>query len=131
VLFANSIECNVYIFGEETDGSSYVLFPYTEKHSPYCGITGTRLFPKDYSMSPDELGDRDRIAIVVTKEPLDFQTLNQRINRSPGNTYAEKLKNALGDSRIRTTRFQAGNTIQFEAERDGRNAVAMVLEIDK
>jgi len=131
VLFANSIECNVYIFGEETDGSSYVLFPYTDKHSPYCGITGTRLFPKDYSMSPDDLGNRDRIAIVVSKEPLNFQALNQRINGARGNTYAEKLKNALGDLRIRTTRFQTGNTIQFEAERDGRNAVAMVLEIDK
>ena len=34
------------------DGSSYVLFPYLKpgetvsKHSPYCGITGYRLFPK-------------------------------------------------------------------------------------
>ena len=41
----NNVECYTYILGEETDGSSYVLFPYTEKHSPYCGITGTRLFP--------------------------------------------------------------------------------------
>jgi hypothetical protein len=27
VLVANSIECYVYVFGQETDGSSYVLFP--------------------------------------------------------------------------------------------------------
>ena len=131
VLLANSIECYVYILGEETDGSSYVLFPYTEKHSPYCGITGTRLFPKDYSMSPDELGNRDRIAIVVSKEKLNYQVLNQRVNAARGNTYAEKLKVALGDQRIRTTRFKAGNTISFDAERNGKNAVAMVLEIDK
>jgi len=131
VLLANSIECNVYIFGEETDGSSYVLFPYTEKHSPYCGITGTRLFPKDYSMTPDELGNRDRIAVVVTKEPIDYAAFNRRINGSLGGSYAEKVKNALSDRRIRTVQFQAGNTISFDAERNGKNAVAMVLEIDK
>lgn len=131
VLLANSIECYVYIFGEETDGSSYVLFPYTEKHSPYCGITGTRLFPKDYSMSPDELGTRDRIAIVISKKPLNDQALNQRINAARGNTYSDKLKAALGDERIRTTTFQAGNTISLDAERNGKNVVAMVLEIDK
>jgi hypothetical protein len=34
VAITNSIECYVYVFGQETDGSSYVLFPYTEKHSP-------------------------------------------------------------------------------------------------
>jgi C1A family cysteine protease len=50
----NSIECYTYILGQETDGSSYVLFPYTPKHSPYCGITGTRLFPKDHSLLPDK-----------------------------------------------------------------------------
>ncbi|ULT46065.1 DUF4384 domain-containing protein [Niabella defluvii] len=48
----NSTECYIYIFGQETNGSSYVLFPYLKpgetvsKHAPYCGITGYRLFPK-------------------------------------------------------------------------------------
>ena len=48
----NETECYTYIFGQETDGKSFVLFPYLKqgetvsKHSPYCGITGYRLFPK-------------------------------------------------------------------------------------
>ena len=54
-----------YLFGEETDGSSYVLFPYTEKHSPYCGITGTRLFPSDHSLEADDVGTVDVMAVVV------------------------------------------------------------------
>ncbi len=131
VLFANSIECYVYIFGEETDGSSYVLFPYTPKHSPYCGITGTRLFPRDYSMSPDELGQRDRIAVVVSKKELDFQQLNGRINAARGRSYTEKLKAALAEQRIRTVKFGSGNTISFEAESTDQNLVGMVIEIDK
>ncbi len=131
VLFANTIACYVYIFGEETDGSSYVLFPYTEKHDPYCGITGTRLFPRDYSMSPDEVGNRDRIAIIITKQELDFQGFNQAITAAAGNSFVDKVKNALGQARVRTAQFQAGNTIAVQGEADKDSALAMIIEVDK
>ena len=131
VAIANSIECNIYVFGEETDGSSYVLFPYTSKHSPYCGITGTRLFPKDYSMTADELGSRDRIAIVVTKEPIDFQALNQRINRSTASGYAARVQAALADQSIAKVSFQVAEAIGFSCALGGRNAVGTIIEIDK
>jgi hypothetical protein len=132
VLIANSIECNIYVFGQETDGSSYVLFPYTQKHSPYCGITGTRLFPQDYSMVPDEIGNRDYIAIVISKEEIDYRTFNYELNRSRKSTYTEKLQEALAKFQpINKVNFQAGNTIQFEANRNGQNTVGMVIEIDK
>lgn len=131
VAIANSVECNIYVFGEETDGSSYVLFPYTAKHSPYCGITGTRLFPKDYSMTADELGNRDRIAIVITKEPIDFNALNQRINQGKGANYAAKLQAALADQSIPAVQFQAADAVGFSCETGSRNAVGMVIEIDK
>ena len=36
-----------------------VLFPYTEKHSPYCGTTGTRVFPRKQSLTADDVGTRD------------------------------------------------------------------------
>lgn len=131
VAIRNSIECNVYVFGEDTDGSSYVLFPYTEKHSPYCGITGTRLFPKDYSMSPDEIGTRDRIAIVITKEPVDWNALNSRINRSRRSTYAERVHEAIADQEFRDVRFEVDDAVHFRCRLMGKNAVAMVIEIDK
>ena len=131
VAIANSIECYIYVFGEETDGSSYVLFPYTPKHSPYCGITGTRLFPKDYSMTADELGNKDRIAIVVTKEPIDFEAMNQRINRSSAATYSGRLQAALADQSISQVSFQAADAIGFSCNTQGKNAVGMVIEIDK
>ncbi len=131
VLIANSIECYTYVFGQETDGSSYVLFPYTEKHSPYCGITGTRLFPKDYSMTPDEVGNKDFIAIVVSKRELDYKALNRAITASQQRVYAEKLKEALANQRITDVQFQAGNTVAFSATAKDRTAVGMVIEIDK
>lgn len=131
VLIANTIECYIYIFGRETDGSSYVLFPYTDKHSPYCGITGTRLFPKDYSMVADQVGNKDYVAIVITKEEIDFKQFNSRINSSRQGTYAAKVKDALGSQRITDVNFQAGNTVVLKADRKEKNAVGMVIELDK
>lgn len=132
ILIANSIECYVYVLGQETDGSSYVLFPYTEKHSPYCGITGTRLFPKEESYVADEIGNKDYMAIVVSKQELDYQKLNNAINNSRQTSYVLKLREALGSQRITNLKFQAGQTVAFEAATaDGKNVVGMVLEIDK
>ena len=131
ILLANTVECYTYVFGQETDGSSYVLFPYNEKHSPYCGITGTRLFPKDESLKADDLGNSDFMAIVISKTQLDVQQFNQRINASRQRNYVDKLKEAIADQRISSVAFQAGETIAFQADTKGKNAVGMVLQIDK
>jgi C1A family cysteine protease len=131
VLVANSIECYVYVFGQETDGSSYVLFPYTEKHSAYCGITGTRLFPRDYSMTADDIGNQDYIAVVVSKKELDFNQLNSRISRSNASTYAAKLEQALGSEQATQVEYKAGKTVAFEANTEQKSVVGMVIEIDK
>ncbi len=131
IAVANNIECNVYVFGQETDGSSYVLFPYTHKHSAYCGITGTRLFPKDYSMKADEIGNKDYMAVVVSKEPIDYQQINARMSQSRQTTYAAKLKEALGPTQITDVDFAADQTIGFICETKGKNTVGVVIEIDK
>ena len=128
----NTIECYTYVFGEETDGSSYVLFPYTPKHSPFCGITGTRLFPKNQSMQPDEIGSKDRFAIVVTKKPLDYEAINKKINQSSKTGFKVKIYDALGSEVIRDVKFTQGETFGFETEAKGNeNAVVMVIEVDK
>ncbi len=126
----NTLECYTYVFGQETDGSSYVLFPYTPKHSPYCGITGTRLFPKDYSMQADEVGSKDYMAVVVTKQPIDYKELNNNINRQSGN-YEQKIAAALGGQLVQGVRFLPGETISFETEATNNGAVLAVVEIDK
>lgn len=131
VLVANSIECYIYVFGQETDGSSYVLFPYTDKHSPYCGITGTRLFPKDYSMKADELGATDYMAIVVSKTAIDFKKFNSALNTSTQRTYAGKLRETLANQRITDVKFQAGKTIAFQANTRDKNAVGVVIALEK
>ncbi len=127
VEITNDKPCYIYVFGEETDGSSYVLFPYTEKHSPYCGITGTRLFPRDYSMKTDDVGNRDHIAIVITQDPIDYNDFNQRLSSGQG-TYANKLQSLLG---VQNVRFEGGNMIDFSADLAKEEMIGVVISIDK
>lgn len=127
----NNIECYTYVFGMDTDASSYVLFPYTKKHSPYCGITGTRLFPRDYSLTADNIGNKDFIAIVVTKKPIDYNAMNAAINNSRSGTYAAKVNEAFQDELISNIQFMAGNTISLDCDVNGKNAAAIIIEVDK
>jgi len=137
----NTTECYIYVFGKETDGTSYTLFPYPRsdnpaktKYSPFCGITGYRLFPKDKSMMPDSIGVRDEMAVVVSREPLDWNTLNNRISQNPGQDYAARVNAAVGDKLVRNIKFlsSAKGNMQFTVKGgDTNSVVATVVEISK
>ncbi len=130
IQIQNSAECYTYVFGQETDGSSYILFPYTPKHSPYCGIVGTRVFPKDYSLQADDKGNKDYMAVVITKQPLDYKKLNDAINATKKTTYAEKVNTVLA-AELANIKYTVTNTINIDAEGNGKNAAAFILIINK
>jgi hypothetical protein len=135
----NATECYIYVFGMETDNSSYVLFPYLKKgetvskHSPYCGITGYRLFPRAQSFEADSIGKRDFIAIVVSKDSLDYNALNAAISRAPGNDYAARVNQALQSIMISSARFNntADGRIYFKVDANTNKAVACIVAFDK
>ena len=128
----NSSACYTYIFGQETDGSSYVLFPYTPKHSPFCGITGTRLFPKDYSLQADEIGSKDFMAVVITKKPLDYNVLNEAISKSRQASFAAKISEAIGSQLRKDIDFvEKSGYVAFETQVNPEDAIAFVIEVDK
>ncbi len=131
VEVTNTLPCYTYIFGAEQDNSSYVLFPYNPKHSPYCGITGTRVFPHDQSMWPDENGTKDRIAVVITNEPLDYDKFNQKLNSASGTTFTDKLNNALGTDKKDVNVRSAGKNLNFQTQLSGSQKVGWVIEFDK
>ena len=127
----NSLACNIYIVTEETDKSSTVLFPY-EKYSPYCGIVGTRLFPNEQSLYPDDDGNLDRFAIIVTKEEIDITKVNRDISNSRQATFQGKILDALGSQHVQKLAFNDGTgTIDFEGDLKGKNAVSIVIEVSK
>jgi len=135
----NETECYIYIFGEETDGSSYVLFPYLKKgetvskHSPYCGITGYRLFPKGQSMEADTIGTKDQIAVIVSKEAIDYNAMNKAISESHQKEYVDKLNEAIKDIQISSVRFDGtgeGN-VHFKVASNTNKAVGFVVAFNK
>ena len=136
----NTTECYVYVFGKETDGSSYTLFPYPRtddpsktKYSPFCGITGVRLFPKDKSMMPDSIGNRDVMAVVISKKELDWYQLNQALSRNTGADFGSRLNSVLGANLIRNVRYSATGkgTMRFDVTGDANEVVACIVEVTK
>lgn len=130
VEVTNNKPCFVYIFNEEANGVSQVLFPYTDKHSPYCGITGTRVFPKDHSMVPDTVGNRDRIAVVIAQEALDFRRMAEAINARPEATFAERV-NAVFRAQSPNLTFSVDQTIRFQSDYSSEAPTVLVFEVEK
>lgn len=131
VEITNSLECYTYIFGKESDGTSYVLFPYTKKHSPYCGVTGTRLFPKDYSLYPDDQGDTDYIAVIISRQKLDYKQLNSAITQAAGATFDQKVFTALQGELVENLDFEDGGSIKFSSNNARKNTIALVMALRK
>lgn len=125
----NSLPCYIYVFGEETDGSSYVLFPYTEKHSPYCGITGTRLFPRDHVLYTDEKGIEDKMAVVLSAQPIDYNKFNEKLSKGSGD-YDQRLRSAMSNYRSPEP-GRTGNTVSMELELGDSGMWGTVVKIRK
>ncbi|HRD54619.1 MAG TPA: C1 family peptidase [Flavobacteriales bacterium] len=132
VEVTNNLECYTYIFGQEADASTYVLFPYTPKHSPYCGTTGMRQFPRDHSLTADEQGTKDVMAILVANQPMDYPAINKRMNEAKSGGLAEALAAVMGQELLPETEAQytAGETFGVKAPA-ARNALALVIEVEK
>ncbi len=131
VELKNNIECYIYIFGKETDNGSYILFPYTPKHSAYCGITGTRVFPRDKSMTPDNIGDKDYVCVLVSKEALNFKDLNEKFNSNKNEDYQKRVSEILADKTIEGVKFITSDKITFDADITNRVVVPIIIEINK
>lgn len=136
----NNTECYVYIIGKETDGSSYVLFPYPSKadpqktiFSPYCSITGYRLFPKGKKLEADDIGDKDYFAIITSKEALDVFKLNNAINQNKSMGFENAVNTAISRQSVRDVQYMnnTNGTIGFKTIVGDKNAVACIIALNK
>lgn len=129
----NALECYIYIFSPDVQQKSFVLFPYKPIHSAYCGITGYRLFPRKESIQADDTGDKEIMAIVVSKKELDYNTINNAINASSQAGYAAKVNEAVAANAIKDVRFDTNEngSIYFKTAAEQNNIVATIVEIDK
>lgn len=134
IEFKNAVECYVYIFTPADDATkSIVLFPYKPIHSPYCGITGYRLFPRKESITADQVGNKDIMGVVVSKQQLDYNALNASINSSTKTDFASKLNDAVAANAITNVSFGSGanGSMYFKSDGDDKSVVACIVEIEK
>lgn len=137
----NTTPCYVYVFGREADGRSYTLFPYPTTadptktaYTPYCGITGYRLFPKDKSMMPDGVGNKDYMSVVVSSRQLDWYQLNQKIGGGKNLAYTAAVGSALSGfgttGKIQVSSTGKGN-MKFTAPAGDNGIAWAVVEVVK
>jgi len=131
----NAVECYIYIFTPDQAGSkSIVLFPYKPIHSAYCGITGYRLFPRKESIMADDAGNKEIMAVVVSKSELDYSALNTAINNSNQPNFATKVNEAVAGNALKNVKYTAsadGKIIFNASVQNSNNVVATIVEMDK
>ncbi len=135
----NNTACYVYVIGKETDGSSYVLFPYPSredptktKFSPYCGITGYRLFPKGMKLMVDSVGNRDYMAVIMSKDPMNVFALNDAVNNQRSMGFVKAVNQAIKRTSVGAVQFKSnGMTMEFETATNDLKAVACIVAINK
>jgi hypothetical protein len=96
-------------------------------------LEGTRIFPKDQSMTVDDIGTRDVMAILVYNQPIDFPTVDKQMKANPATGLDGKLAAVLSDELIDPTNVNyTAVDGSFGASCDAsRNAVALVIEVEK
>ncbi|MFT3980278.1 MAG: C1 family peptidase [Ferruginibacter sp.] len=129
----NKSECYIYIFTPDVNGKSFTLFPYKPIHSAYCGITGYRLFPRSESIMADSIGNKEVMAIVVSKQALDYAGINNSINQSTQSSYAAKVNEVFNGKTLSTAVFSAGQNsgVKFSAPATNSGIITSIVEIDK
>lgn len=125
----NNHPCYIYVFGKESDNSTYVLFPYTAKHSPYCGITGRRLFPRDFSLYADDEGSLDEFAIVVSNKAIDYDAFNSRLSADQSKDLQSRL-NALCSNTAVKSDDKNGN-LNFVQTLSGDFLTGFIIQVSK
>jgi nitrate reductase NapAB chaperone NapD len=82
-------------------------------------------------LQADNLGSKDRMAIVVTKEAIDYNQINAAINSANGD-YRAKVMSALNNTALTSVQYGSDKgRIVFSAQSENKNAVASIIEIDK
>ena len=92
----------------------------------------TGCFRSDKSMEPDSIGTKDIMAVVVSKDSLDWSGINAKISQNKTADYASRLRNALGSGAqtIQADVSSKGN-IRFKGEPGNNQLVACIVEVNK
>jgi hypothetical protein len=139
----NNDDCYAYMIGFENDGRANVLFPTPDSSntsksifSPFCGITGYRLFPRGANLVPTGGGGKDVFALIITKKPIDAFALRNGVNTNRSGDFSNRLKNVLANMGGASGTASYGNgatagTINMSSGAGDGGAMVSIIEINK
>jgi len=84
-------------------------------------------------MEADSSGTKDQIAVIVSREPLEYNSINRLLSQSNKKNYVDKLNDVINDIRISSVRFEGtrdGN-VHFKVNDNSNKAVGFVVAFDK
>lgn len=139
VELTNSLECFAYVFSKEVDqgnqqGAAIKVFPPSSQYSSYLGIKGTRLFPREGALYADNEGNRDMMAVVLSKKELNPDQIRQAIDRAGRGSFYDNVRAALGNRAFATLNYSrsSGASIAFRQTINNQQDIAVVvIAIDK
>ena len=83
-------------------------------------------------MEPDSIGTKDLMAVVVSKDSLNWSSINEKISQNKNADYGDRLRLALGaETQFIQADLSSKGNIHFRGEGDGNRLVACIVEVNK
>jgi hypothetical protein len=84
-------------------------------------------------MMADSIGSKDYMAVIVSKDSLNWSGINQQLNQNPRQDFASRLNNLLQDQHISAVHYQSSEKGNMQLNTDGpiNGVITCVVELDK
>jgi C1A family cysteine protease len=132
IKFATNCPAFVYIFSIDDNKAVSTLFPYADNVSPAINSTNATIYlpseAKHYTLNAD--GGRDRICVLYSKTPIDFNNLKNKITNTPASFYEiimATYKNQIIP--LKNINFN-GNQISFGANAGEQELICFFVDMN-
>jgi len=132
IFIKNNQTAYVYVLGTDLTGTYFTLFPNSVDVSPILNYKGTSIAlpgEKKY-IRMDRTPGKDFLAILYSKEELDYIKIKSRLEKSEGRI-DERINKVLKKQVVSNTNINwSFDKIKFEGEGEGKTIVPVFVEIE-
>lgn len=82
-------------------------------------------------MQPDEVGNKDKFAVLVTKQPIDYDAVKQQIEKASGAMLEDKMESVFRSKTSNQLQLSGNETIRFSTEVNENQVVYFVIGVNK
>jgi hypothetical protein len=132
MYISNNEPAYVYAIGSDLTEVVTKVFPPKEHISPLLSYKSNNVAIPDenYFIEFDDNAGTDFMCVLYSKEPLDIKGIMSKIENSSG-SFIQKMNTALKSQLVNASNITFQNEgIGFSANSEGKNVVAIVVEIN-